>query len=206
MELVVLNVAYPFAQVGLGVSGAEKILAQLDAALVHTGHESIVMACEGSITEGILLATPKPSPIIDVAECRRIHEQYRFTLQSFLKKWPIDLIHMHGVDFYQYLPPPGVPVLVTLHAPIDQYPASIFHLDRPQTYLHCVSAHERAACPPSANFLDEMETGFGTQPDGDGLTERYFTIYEQLVGQARALEMAIPAFSEKNSEPEAIHA
>ncbi len=206
MELVVLNVAYPFASVAPDALGAEKILAQLDAALTQSGHESIVMACEGSATEGILLATPKPSAIIDQAECRRIHEQYRFTLQSFLKKWPIDLIHMHGVDFYEYLPPPGIPVLVTLHSPIDQYPESIFHLDRPQTFLHCVSSHQRAACPSSANILDEMETGFGTQPAGDGLIERYFTIYEQLVSQARALETATPPFSERRWEPETVHA
>jgi len=202
MELVVLNVAYPFTRVGPDISsGAEKILAQLDAALTHTGHESIVMACEGSVTEGILLATPKPSAAaVDQAERRRIHEQYRFTLQSFLKKWPIDLIHMHGVDFYEYLPPPGVPVLVTLHAPIEQYPESIFHLDRPQTFLHCLSAHQRAACPPSANLLEEVETGFGAHPDGDGLIERYFAIYEQLVSHARALE------TEGNWEPETAHA
>jgi hypothetical protein len=205
MELVVLNIAYPFARVGPDTSGAEKILAQLDAALIQSGHESIVMACEGSSTEGILLATPKPSSIVDATECRRIHEQYQFTLQSFLKKWPIDLIHMHGVDFYEYLPPVGIPVLVTLHAPIDQYPESIFHLDRPQTYLHCISNHQRAACPPSANILDEAETGLGTQPVGDGLVERYFAIYEQLVSQARASETAAP-FSDKNWVAETVHA
>jgi len=205
MDLVVLNVAYPFARVAPDVSGTEKVLAQLDTALLHTGHESIVMACEGSVTEGILLATPKPSGAIDESERRRIHEQYRFTLQSFLKKWPIDLIHMHGADFFEYLPPPGVPVLVTLHSPIEQYPETIFHLDRPQTFLHCVSAHQRAACPPSPNLLDEMETGFGCQPDGDGLIQRYFAIYEQLVTQARALETA-PSFSEENWKTETVHA
>jgi spore coat polysaccharide biosynthesis predicted glycosyltransferase SpsG len=58
------------------------------------------------------LATPRPSAQLDDAERRRIHEQYRFTLGTFLKKWPIDLIHMHGADFHEYLPPAGVPVLV----------------------------------------------------------------------------------------------
>jgi hypothetical protein len=204
MELVVLNVAYPFAPVGSDVSGdAEKSLAQLDAALAHAGHESFVMACEGSMSEGILLATPRPSGCPDEAERRRIHEQYRFTLRTFLKKWPIDLIHMHGADFYEYLPEPGVPVIVTLHLPIEQYPQMIFHLDRPQTFLHCASAAQRRACPPCENLLPETLEGALTQP-GDGVIEQYFSIYERLVEEARALETA--AASRAQFEAESVHA
>src|SRR4051812_11108147 len=116
MRLVVLNVAYPFAPVGPdAVGGAEQMLTRLDAALVRAGHESIVAACEGSATEGILLSTPRPAGVLDDAARRKTHEQYRFILEKFLEKWPIDLIHLHGADFLDYLPPPGVPVLVTLH-------------------------------------------------------------------------------------------
>src|ERR1700748_3409489 len=101
MKLVVLNVAFPFAPVHPAAFGtAEQLLSGLDSALARSGHESFVMACENSVTEGILLATPKPSDLLDDAERHRIHEQYRFTLQSFVEKWPIDLIHMHGGDFY----------------------------------------------------------------------------------------------------------
>jgi len=186
MELVVLNIAYPFAPVGLDVSdGAEKNLAQLDAALTHAGHESFVMACEGSVTEGILLATPRPSGLLDETERFRIHEQYRYTLRSFLKKWPIDLIHMHGADFYEYLPDPGVPVLVTLHSPIEQYPETIFQIQRPQTYLHCISAAQRRVCPPCENLLQETIDEFAACP-----TEKYISIYERLVEESRALEAA----------------
>ncbi|HEX4264363.1 MAG TPA: glycosyltransferase [Verrucomicrobiae bacterium] len=186
MELVVLNVGYPFAPVGPEIFGdAEKTLARLDSALARAGHESFVMACEGSVTEGILLATPKPSGRLDEAERFRIHEQYRFTLQSFLKKWPIDLIHMHGLDFYEYLPEPGVPVLVTLHSPIERYPETIFHLNRPQTFLHCPSTAQHLACPPCENLLAEA---------GDGAPiEKYLAIYERLVEEARALEAATEA-------------
>jgi len=157
MKLVVLNVAYPFAPVGpYALGDAEQLLARLDAALSQSGHESFVMACEGSVTEGILLATPPPSQILDEAERHRIHEQYRFTLQSFLEKWPIDLIHMHGADFYEYLPSSSVPVLATLHLPVDQYPETIFHLGRPQTFLQCVSAPQRDACPSCPYLLPEI--------------------------------------------------
>src|ERR1051325_8973026 len=100
MHLIVLNVAYPFAPVGPdAVGGAEQILTQLDAALVRAGHESIVMACEGSVTEGIHLATPRPGDVLNEDVRRKTHEQFRFILGKFLEKWPIDLIHFHGLDF-----------------------------------------------------------------------------------------------------------
>jgi hypothetical protein len=189
MELVVLNVAYPFMPVGPdALGGPEKMLAELDAALVRSGHESFVMACEGSVTNGILIATPRPSGLLEDAERQRIHEQYRFTLQTFVEKWPIDLIHMHGADFYEYLPATGVPVLVTLHLPIDQYPEKIFHLERPQTFLQCVSARQRCACPPCGNLLPDIDNDFapGQLFSAPGI-ERLFSLYEQLVGESRAL-------------------
>jgi hypothetical protein len=216
MDLVVLNVAYPFAAVGPDVSsGAEYMLTQLDAALTRAGHESFVMACEGSVTEGILLATPRPSEAPE-AERHRIHEQYRFTLRTFVEKWPIDLIHMHGADFYEYLPPPGVPVLVTLHLPVDQYPETIFHLDRPQTFLQCISARQRSGCPPCANLLPEIEDDLAPGPaeathavrsrgaDGCPPIEKYFSVYEQLVGEARALQTVASGYG--GQPVDALHA
>jgi len=216
MKLVVLNVAYPFAPTGPCASGgAEQLLTRLDAALARSGHESFVMACEGSVTEGILLATPKPSSLLDEAERHRIHEQYRFTLQTFLEKWPIDLIHMHGADFYQYLPAPGVPVLVTLHLPVDQYPEAIFHLDRPQTFLQCVSGHQRESCPSCPFLLPEIGSDFTGEPSDTihaarfldaGSVDNYFSIYERLVGEARKREELAPGFTETPFAAAAVHA
>jgi hypothetical protein len=213
MKLVVLNVAYPFSPVGPeALGGSEQLLTHLDAALSRSGHESFVMACEGSVSEGILLATPKPSISLDAAERQRIHEQYRFTLQMFIEKWPIDLIHMHGADFYEYLPSPGVPVLVTLHRPVDQYPEIIFHLDRPQTYLQCISAEQRNACPLCPYLLPEIEGAeFSTElPAARFLNanaiDKYFGIYERLVGEARALESVVESQIEPRLEMIGAHA
>jgi hypothetical protein len=216
MKLVVLNVAYPFAPVGPEALGsAEQLLTRLDVALSRSGHESFVMACEGSVTEGILLATPKPSDVPDEAERHRIHEQYRFTLQTFLEKWPIDLIHMHGADFYEYLPANGVPVLVTLHLSVDQYPESIFHFDRPQTFLQCVNAHQRAACPPCPYLLPEIGTDVAAEPSETihaarfldaGAIDKYFSIYDRLVGEARALEDIAQSYRKARVAEESVHA
>ena len=184
MQLVVLNVAYPFSPVGPEVVGSGAQVAQLDAALVRGGHESIVMACEGSTTDGILLATRKPTGAPDEMRRHSVHEQYRFTLGQFLEKWPIDLIHFHGEDFYEYLPGPGIPVLITLHSPAASYPDAIFRLDRPQTFLHCVSNQQRSSCPPCQYLLPEIESG---------QTEQYLALYEHLVRDAREAEAALRA-------------
>jgi hypothetical protein len=215
MKLVVLNVAYPFAPVGPNALGsAEQLLTRLDSALACSGHESFVMACEGSATEGILLATPKPSDVSDAAERLHIHEQYRFTLQMFVEKWPIDLIHMHGPDFYEYLPFPGVPVLVTLHQPVTQYPEIIFHLDRPQTFLQCTSAVQRSACPPCPYLLPEIEEAAGLETSdlhgvrvlNAGAIDRYFGIYERIVSEARALDTIVESHIEPHLEVVGAHA
>jgi len=38
-----------------------------------------------------------------------------------MEHWNPDLIHLHGVDFLDYLPPNGVPVVATLHLPPSWY-------------------------------------------------------------------------------------
>ncbi|HTN85886.1 MAG TPA: glycosyltransferase, partial [Sorangium sp.] len=70
-----------------------------------------------------------------------------------------DLVHLHGVDFDRYLPEPGVPVLATLHLPPSFYAPAVFRIERPRTFLHCVSATQRRACPPGARLLPEVPNG-----------------------------------------------
>jgi hypothetical protein len=192
MALVILNVAYPFSRVRADAADdAERTIARLDSALVRAGHESVVMACEGSVTEGILLATQLPSNGLGDAQQHLVYDQYRFTLRRFLEKWPIDLIHMHGVDFYEYLPPPGVPVLITLHSPFHLYPENVFHLERPLTFLNCASSRQRQNCPDCANLLPELDTDVAPEPQsGDmrSVTVQYLALYERMVNDFRSAE------------------
>ncbi|MBW3623947.1 MAG: glycosyltransferase family 4 protein [Armatimonadetes bacterium] len=160
MSLTVLSVAYPFAPVGTGaVGGAEQILTHLDHALVREGHRSLVVACEGSESAGTLIPTPAPPGVITDEVKAEIQHQHRRNVERALERWPVDVIHMHGIDFHEYLPPPGVPALVTLHLPPDWYPDEVYRLDRPDTYLHCVSASQRRRCPPGVDLLPEIENG-----------------------------------------------
>lgn len=140
-KLTILNVAYPRAPVGPdAVGGAEQVLTHIDEALVAAGHRSIVVACDGSAAGELVHSAP---------------ENYLDALQAIRA----DLIHLHGVDFHHYLPPSGIPALVTLHLPVSWYPAEIFELKRPQTYLHCVSVTQRHDCPDSPLLVDTIPNG-----------------------------------------------
>jgi hypothetical protein len=63
----------------------------------------------------------------------------RRAIPHLLKTHRIDILHMHGVDFANYLPPPGVPVLATLHMPLNFYPPDAIDPKRPRTWVNTVS-------------------------------------------------------------------
>ena len=140
--LTVLQVAYPLAPVGLDAAGgAEQVLAMLDRGLAARGHRSIVIACEGSKTAGELAATPAERAFDDMAR-RRAWQATRARIAEVLLREPVDLVHLHGVDFYQYLPQDEIPMLATLHLPISFYPERVFDLP-----VVCVSRAQQVTCP-----------------------------------------------------------
>lgn len=148
MSLTVLSVGYPFAPVTADpVGGAEQVLARLDRALVERGHRSIVIAPEGSTVAGELLPVPAVAGEIGAAERRRVHAAVRARIGEALGHSLIDLVHMHGADFDACLPPPGPPVLVTLHLPLDWYAEGALCPTRPRTWLLPVSATQAATAP-----------------------------------------------------------
>lgn len=150
MSLTVLSVAFPFAPVGPRcVGGAEQVLTELDRALVASGHTSIVIACEGSQPAGRLLPVPcpaaQPLDAAAIAACRtRVQQAIDYALAAY----PVDLVHMHGLDFHAYSLPASVPVLVTLHLPIEWYPNAAW-TRFPRYRFCCVSASQRRTCPPA---------------------------------------------------------
>lgn len=136
-----LSVAYPLAPVGPDtVGGAEQVLGSLDRALMEAGHCSIVIACRGSEVAGELVAIPAVhDAVIDDAICAAQHAAIRETVAGLLRDRKVDLVHLHGLDFHAYLPPPGPPALATLHLPPEWYPPEALHPGRPNTWLNCVS-------------------------------------------------------------------
>ncbi len=160
MKLSVLSIAYPLAPVGPDAAGgSEQILTLLDRTLVRRGDRSVVIACEGSRTEGKLIPVPLEHSHLDDEVRARAQQRYRRAIAGALDRWDFDLIHMHSLDFHAYLPPPGPPVLVTLHLPPDWYPAEVFQPERPGTWLQCVSASQQRNCPASDALLPYVENG-----------------------------------------------
>jgi glycosyltransferase involved in cell wall biosynthesis len=160
MGLTVLNVAYPFAPVTADpAGGAEQVLAQLDQALVAAGQRSIVVACEGSGVAGELVAIPATEVDIDAARRAEVHRAVRAAIAGVLAREAVDLVHLHGIDFADYLPPPGVGTLVTLHLPLDWYAADMLRPERDDLWLLPVSASQVPRAPARARLLPPIGNG-----------------------------------------------
>jgi glycosyltransferase involved in cell wall biosynthesis len=83
----------------------------------------------------------------------------RTRIAETLAQERVDVIHLHGIDFHQYLPERGPPVLVTLHLPLEWYPAGALRPDREDVVLHPVSATQAATAPASARLGEPIENG-----------------------------------------------
>ena len=141
------------------VGGSEQILTLMDAALTRAGHRSIVIACEGSRPQGTLVPTPRWEGQLTNEVRAWAQGRHRIAIEQALQTWPIDMIHMHSLDFWCYLPSGSVPMLATLHLPPDWYPPEVFDLPRPNSYVNCVSAAQERGCPPSRHILPHIDNG-----------------------------------------------
>src|SRR6478672_9746904 len=104
MRLTVLSVSYPLAQVSFGTpGGAEQVLATIDEALVHAGHRSLVLAPEASRCFGLLLPTSALPSKLDDAARHAVQQQQRAALERALARFQVDVVHLHGLDFFHYL-------------------------------------------------------------------------------------------------------
>lgn len=144
--LTILSVAYPLAPVSPDtVGGAEQVLSAMDRALHAAGHRSIVVAQQGSRIAGTLRPIPRPAGPLDEAAQAAAQARTARAITETLDAEKVDVIHLHGIDFHAYLPPPGPPVLATLHLPPSWYPDGALNPARPNTWLHAVSASQHAA-------------------------------------------------------------
>jgi glycosyltransferase involved in cell wall biosynthesis len=156
----ILSVAYPFAPVGPSATGgAEQILTLLDRRLVRAGHKSIVIARGGSRVEGTLIAPAVPEGIVDRRTRQEAYRKWRAAIGEAILRYHIDVVHMHGVDFCEYLPETGPPVLVTLHLPVSFYADGMLRSLPAHTRLVCVSWSQRRSCPDWLEIEGVVENG-----------------------------------------------
>jgi glycosyltransferase involved in cell wall biosynthesis len=194
VTLTVLSVAYPLAPVGPdAVGGAEQVLCALDRALVAAGCRSLVVAQEGSDTAGILIPVPRHYARLSDAAHEAAWTAHAQAIRQALRRCPVDLVHMHGIDFWRYLPPAGPPALVTLHLPPCWYPAEALLPRRPDIWFHCVSQAQHEACPPGVNLLPPIENGVPVRALQVRHAKRGFALMLGRVCPEKGLHLAIEA-------------
>lgn len=194
LSLTILSVAYPLAPVSADAAGgAEQVLATLDRAIVAAGHRSIVIACEGSRVAGTLVEVPAARGALDDAATEAAQARHRTALASALTRWPVDLVHLHGIDFSAYLPAPGIPVLATLHLPPSWYPDEALRPSRPDTWLNCVSDTQHHDCPDSPNLLPPIENGIDVEALQARHATRGFALFLGRICPEKGVHLAIGA-------------
>jgi glycosyltransferase involved in cell wall biosynthesis len=173
-KLTVLSVAFPFAVISADpVGGAEQVLSRIDRALSAAGHRSIVLAAQGSVTAGELIGVPRCPDPIQAADWRRTHDFVRASIGGFVAHGRVDLIHMHGMDFQDYLPSPGVGVLVTLHLPLALYRNAGLGLQRPRTWLNTVSRYQHQSAVSHLRVVRLIENGVLAPPPSSVAKEAF---------------------------------
>jgi len=148
MPLTVLSVAYPLARVSPGTAGgAEQVLLTIDKELVRRGHRSLIVAAAGSRCSGLLIPVRIPAGELD--ENAKLQARYSFkdTVHRALASHPVNVVHMHGLDFDEYLPNTDVPIVVTLHLPLAWYRSTALRSLCSKVKLVAVSRTQAASAP-----------------------------------------------------------
>ena len=194
MSLTILSVAYPLAPVSRDAAGgAEQVLATLDNALVDAGHRSLVLAQAGSEVAGTLLPVPSSAGPFDDEAVAAAGSRHRAALAAALGRERVDVVHLHGIDFPAYLPPPGPPVLATLHLPPAWYPAEALRPTRPGTWIHCVSEAQHRDCPPVPHLLPPIPNGVDLDAFGGRFRRRAFALFLGRICPEKGVHLAIDA-------------
>jgi glycosyltransferase involved in cell wall biosynthesis len=193
MRLTVLNVAYPFAPVGIhAVGGAEQVLHALDQALVRAGHRSLMIACDGSEAAGTLIPVPRPHGLLTPRQMKSARRRHQAAILAALRNWPVDVVHLHGVDFSSYLPPPEVPTLATLHLPADCYSKDSV-VSRGNLWFNCVSRAQHATFSANPYLLPPIENGVAAEFLSTRMVNRHFALVLARICPEKGIHLAIDA-------------
>lgn len=162
MRLTVLSVGFPLAAVSPKTAGgAEQVLATLDKALVHSGHRSLVLAAAGSKCDGLLIEAPVPRGPLDQAAKVNARRTFKRLLERTITKYSVDVVHMHGLDFADYLPDCGIPTVVSLHLPLSWYSESALWPAKQNVALISVSDAQARTAPDGVTIHRTIPNGIG---------------------------------------------
>jgi hypothetical protein len=166
----------------------------LDQAITANGGNSLVVACEGSDITGTLISGPQIKGVLtkDKQEC--VWREYRDCIQAALQWFPVDLIHLHGIDFFEYLPVTTIPKLITLHLPLSWYPTNVFTWPaEANVFLHCVSRSQQRGCPRSGCMLPPIENGVCVPPEPPRVSKADFVLSLGRICPEKGFHIALDA-------------
>ncbi len=160
MPLTVLSVSYSLGHVSRKTAGgAEQVLTTIDEALMRAGHRSLVLAPAGSRCDGLLVPAQIPRGILDdnaKHEARRIFKQQ---IDRILNEFSVDVVHMHGLDFYDYMPERELPIVVSLHLPLSWYAPNAFCRLGPNVTMVAVSQSQARTAPAEVGINTTISNG-----------------------------------------------
>ncbi len=192
--LRVIQVAYPLAPVGPdAVGGAEQVLCHLERGLAARGHETVVVACAGSQVCGRLVPVPRLHTPYDARTVEAARMRHADAVRDALDRWPADLVHMHGFDFDSYLPPPGVPVLATLHCPPPWYASDALQPRRDGTWLNAVSRRQHEELSPNGRLLAYVENGVPVEAFAGRHARRSYALVLARIAPEKGIREALQA-------------
>lgn len=193
-SLTVMSVAYPLAPVrDDAVGGAEQIVHAIDCGLTRRGHRSIVVACAGSAVAGVLVSTDPPSGPLTPETREQAAAGHQRAVRQAIARWQPDVVHLHGHDFDAYLPPAGVPVLVTLHLPMTLLTARIDRVRRAGTWMHGVSGAQQRTVPPTPLLLPPIDNGVDVDRLPQQLARRGFALALGRICPEKGFHLALEA-------------
>lgn len=118
MKLSILHVLSPFVTACPDAIGDSEVsFACLDRWLVQNGHRSITVASQDSQVNGIHVRTAVAPGPVSRAEREDALRRHRRNIERTLERERIDVIHLHGSDYPDYLPVTGVPTVATVAQP-----------------------------------------------------------------------------------------
>jgi glycosyltransferase involved in cell wall biosynthesis len=194
MSLTVLNVAYPLAPVSEATAGgAEQVLLTLDRGLVQQGHRSLVLAAAGSRCHGLLLPVEIPSGSLDQQAKQEAQRQFRLAIAHALERHSVDVIHMHGIDFHEYLPDCGLPIVVSLHLPLSWYECRALARVPENVFLVCVSHSQARTAPPGVQIRRVIPNGVDLDRFRPAARKGNYVLYTGRICPEKGLRLAIEA-------------
>lgn len=188
----ILNVAYPFAEVSKStVGGAEQVLFAIDCSLCNSNMQSFVCAIKGSKVNGKLIEFEYINDYNDIDAKDNFYNNLRTVIKQFINNSRVDLIHFHGIDFNQYIPETDIPVLVTLHLPIEWYSKESFQYSK--VFYNCVSEYQFKKCKNQINNLTWIENGVLIPPDKPLKNKKKYALSMGRICPEKGYHLAISA-------------